>query len=179
MRILNLFWKIYSLLWYTSIIFPLTLQKFSTFFAFLTVHCTIALCDTSRSIVIPNVTIRVSPRSQCIAVPRYSGEKYCKYCDMMIMCNSNRSTVGNDTTMQCGNKVTVKQIFANCSVCTALVSKWHTSNCVLTCDLILALHGLWGHLLTAWHMYHMYVHGASHYMHIVHITHEHTYDAWL
>ena len=43
-------------------------------------------CDTSVSIVIPNVTIPVSP------------------------CSSNNSTVGNDCTLQSGNKVTVKQI---------------------------------------------------------------------
>jgi len=71
--------------------------------------------------MIPNVTISVSPRSRCIAVPRYR-EKCRKYREMTISSSLNHSSVGNNCTLQCGNKVTVKQAFANCSVYTALVS---------------------------------------------------------
>jgi len=52
-------------------------------------------------------------------------EKYRKYWEMTIPCSSSHCyKVGNeyDCTLQYGDKVTVKQIFANCSVCTALVS---------------------------------------------------------
>jgi len=56
-----------------------------------------------------------------LGAPRSEDRKLIS-CEMTVPCSSNHSTVDNDCTLQCGNKITVKQIFANCSVCTALVS---------------------------------------------------------